>query len=731
MEERKNPSKRYSRKIKDDLFLLKNEKDLKIHEAMAYYLSANQYMLSSEYNKAQEYYYQAIFLGGKGWEHYLAANIKRIICLEKMDNYEEMLFFADKLLQEGIESLDLLYLLGTAYYKKSKYLRAIKRLRQCAQLGEAGKIPDYMAGCESYKVYYLLGKAYEKIEDYSTAFIYYERALLTTDIPNKPAIKIAKLLLKSSNDREQVAQELECYFNLDNPESLITLAYVFYENKCYDIALVYTEKSMRIAGRLDYLVYLQACCLFFLSHFSLSGALFRKIPKESEYYYAAQDFLCWCYWQIGEYSKANYVIDLMKENPVYQDICEIYSRVNSILIDQKEIVPLMPLVDNDQEKWNKHILGVLEKMLALNNQLQFELALKILELVPSKNIWGDLGKICYYYGLEEKAKKYLLYHLRENLNDQLTCGILEDMFSPKEENKNSVSKDLISEADTYLSFYSMAELHYESEEYDEALIHYEKSLTLNPNFIQPLYKIASIVLSNMEERQAQKYLENRLDLDNPISLLFLAHLFYEEKKYEVALDYLEKLKGTESQEQQAIYYRGKCFYRLGNYQEALRALEMMQENSQYYYAALDCSCYCLWTQGLYQEVERVLNILATNSQNLFQVEVYTSFNNYFLNKSFRKAFHSKKDCLERKKWIYHLIENYLELRIYKEEGIWKWLASWDKEPDNLRIGQIYYKLGNYQKAKSYLVKNLEDGIYSAELFALLKKISVLNSISST
>ena len=723
--EEKKIGRRYTKKFKHDLILLQNSKNMINKEALLIYLSANQHLLLREYNQAHEKYLKALHLGGLNWDYYLIANIKRIACLDQMDKHKDIVVLIDSLLQDCLANPDLLYLSGKAYYKTGKYFKALKKLKKCLELGEKGYEAEYLEGCISYRTYYLLGKIYEKIGDYSAAFNYYEKALHTHPVPNKPALKIAKLLLKSG-DREQAVQELESYFNLDSPESLIILAYIFYETRCYDLVLIYSERAIKISGRLDYLVYLQGCSLFFLNHFTLSKAVFKKIPSQSDYYYAAQEFLCWCYWDEGNYSEVEQQVNKLKKAPSYQKICEIYSRLNLILSGERHIPSLDILDKENQEELGKHILWVLERMLALGKQYHFELSLTLLELIPGHNLWGDLGKTCYYYGLEEKCKKYLLYYLRCKNYDELSCQILGQIF----QDQASISEKSLLEIEPYLSYYSLAEMHHQAEEYEEALTHYKHSLTLNPNFLQPLYKMTSILLSNQEELQAQNYLENYFELSNPNSLFLLSHLFYREKRYEIALAYLEEVKGSPLENQQAAYYKAKCLYRMERYEEGLKNLWLVQKESKHYFSSLDCACYCLWAERNFKKVEEILNVLVQNSEKIFQVEVYKSFNNYLLGKDFRKIMENEKSSLEKRKWVYLLIEKVLELKDFREEVVWDWLEKRGEPLNNFRIAQIYYKLDNYQKAWNYLIKSLEEEC-SVEVFTLLKKLVVLNLDNST
>lgn len=718
--------RRYNGKLKKDLILLENSKIITNKEALLIYLSANHHLLLKEYNQAYEEYLQALHLGGPNWDYYLISNIKRIACLDQLDKHKEIITIVDNLLQGSLESPDLLYLFGKAYYKTGKYFKAIKKLKECLDLGELGYAAEYLEGCISYKTYYLLGKIYEKIKEYSLAFNYYEKALLTDPTPGEPALRIAKLLLKN-NSREKAVEQLENYFNLDSPESLTILAYIFYATQCYDLALIYLERAIKISGRLDCLVYLQGCSLFFLNHSALSKAIFKKIPIQSDYYYAAQDFLCWCYWDEENYSEVKEQIDKLKKASSYQIICEIYLRLNLILSGEKHIPPLDILDKENQEKLGKHILWVLERMLALGKHFHFELSLKILELLPAHSLWGDLGKTCYYYGLEEKCIKYFLYYLKSKSYDKLAYEVLKQIFQDQTPTSNKSPLKV----EPYLYYYSLAEMHYQAEEYEEALVYYKHSLTLNPNFFQPLYKMISILLNTKQELQAQNYLESYFELSDPSSLFLLSYLFYREKRYKIALAYLEEVKGSTLEKQQAAYYKAKCLYKMERYEESLKNLKLVQKESKHYFSSLDCTCYCLWAQGNLKKVEEILRILAQNSQNILQVEVYKSFNNYLLGKGFRKIVDSEQSSLEKRKWVYLLIEKILELKAFKEETIWNWLEKRDELLDKFRIAQIYYKQENYQKAWSYLIKFLEEEKCSPEVPTLLKKLVVLNLNDST
>lgn len=725
-DKKKLPNKKA--KVGNELILLKKLEKHKDGEALLYYLTANEYLVGKEYGQAQACYQQVTKMCNKDWPHYPTAVVKMIICLDKLGSNQEVINLTDKFFQQGLKLPDLIYLQGKAYYKTGKYLRALKRLEHCVEMIEQGYRPQHIKECEYHDIYYLLGKIYEKIRENTLAFKFYERALLTRPNSSKPAFKIAKLLLKNQNI-EYVKKQLEKYFNLNSINSLAVLSQIFYEEKHYNISLIYIEKAMRIAGRLDYLLYLQAQCLFFLSHFKLTQVILRKIPPHSSHYYSAQDLLCWCYWQEGKWSNVRPVLQILKKSSSHKEIYEIYDRLNRIFMIEKIVSPLPLIPDVNCQEWSKHILWILERLLALKNYSQFEIALKLLDLNCDQSIWGDLGKICYYHGLEEKAKEYLLRYLKNQNRDPLACGILEELYSSEAKNNNPVTNNelLVNKDDSYLNYYSLAQLHCKLGEYDEALVHYEQALTLNPHFTEPLYKIASIVLSIMKENKAKEQLESYFDLSSPISLAFLGDIYCEEKRYDLALGYLQRAKESDPRSERFAYYFGICLYKLGRYHEALLILKSIEDNNDYYRPALDCICYCLWAQHQHQEVEDFLFLLEKNSQDLCQVEIYKSFNSWLLKKDLKRLRYVKGSILEREKWILYLIEKILELgNREKEEQLWHWLTINKEKVNNFKIAEIYYKLGKYENSQEHLAKVLQEENYQAEVFALLRKIHVLN-----
>jgi tetratricopeptide (TPR) repeat protein len=124
------------------------------------------------------------------------------------------------------------------------------------------------------------------------------------------------------------------------------------------------------------------------------------------------------------------------------------------------------------------------------------------------------------------------------------------------------------------------------EENDEkAMVYYEKSILLNPNYSEAHNNIGIIYGSLNEHEKAVEYYKKAIFLNpNNANFYFNTGLAYIElKQYEKAIEYFEKVISLNSNYSEAYYNIGSAYFDLNNHEKALenykKALKINPQNA--------------------------------------------------------------------------------------------------------------------------------------------------------
>ena len=104
-------------------------------------------------------------------------------------------------------------------------------------------------------------------------------------------------------------------------------------------------------------------------------------------------------------------------------------------------------------------------------------------------------------------------------------------------------RHILSAREDYLIYFNMGSVFYRMGEYKKAIIHLRKSKVLNEGFSLSAL-VMGLAFSRMEDRKgAEKCFRDVLDVlpENRVALNAMAILCYNEKKYDEALNYLNKI----------------------------------------------------------------------------------------------------------------------------------------------------------------------------------------------
>lgn len=226
---------------------------------------------------------------------------------------------------------------------------------------------------------------------------------------------------------------------------------------------------------------------------------------------------------------------------------------------------------------------------------------KILTIEPSNNKAKNLKTVILRISSPQSIS-YLSSH-----NNQVREAVELKKAGNKSKELSILSNAVLSNPQNYWACYYLAEFYRANREYNNALIYYQKSLQIKPNFTQCYLDMAVVNLEkksyNTALQNINKYLEtNRnadiayairsrinlnsgnfnsaendiktaLKINEDISYRLLeAKILFHKKDYEKARDKFEVLS-KEIKTSEVYKYLGLCDYELGNYTNALLNLD--------------------------------------------------------------------------------------------------------------------------------------------------------------
>lgn len=131
-----------------------------------------------------------------------------------------------------------------------------------------------------------------------------------------------------------------------------------------------------------------------------------------------------------------------------------------------------------------------------------------------------------------------------------------------------------------LSYYSAAEQHYLSQEYDSAYINYKKALRLDPEYEEAILGYGNVLVVRNERDSAIIMFDKALEInpDYKEAAYNKAAAFYDQKKYNEGIALLTPLIDANPDYYNAMLLLGDCYYTQNKFDEALPWYENAYQN---------------------------------------------------------------------------------------------------------------------------------------------------------
>lgn len=258
--------------------------------------------------------------------------------------------------------------------------------------------------------------------------------------------------------------------------------------------------------------------------------------------------------------------------------------------------------------------------------------------------------------------------------------------------------------------YELAKIYTKFQDLDTAYEYCTKALMLKECYMEVIYYVVHILkLMKMPINELKKIVE---DLFYTISIDYsiIAHIFYMEGLYEIALQYLNKYEEKNRISDGIRFLKIKCLIRLYDYNECIEYLNTVSQNSVYFFKTMMYKVLCYILTNKYDLIWDIFNKFDTNrlgNYNKKMLLVYMQFYNFIMNYPVVILCEEENDL----DYSSHIFEVCEILLVNKEfdyfEKALNLLNLINDKSVLLQLGKLYYKYGYTELAKKEIIRSIK------------------------
>ncbi|MGN0014287.1 MAG: tetratricopeptide repeat protein [Candidatus Gastranaerophilaceae bacterium] len=417
---------------------------------------------------------------------------------------------------------------------------------------------------------------------------------------------------------------------------------------------------------------------------------------------------------------------------------DLYSILGHILLEEKNYKKALNMANrliskNDKDSYGYYLKGCAEYYLEDENALStFFTAEK----------FGCKGDNMYYHIIDiyrkkkeyTKALKYadkLIKRNKKSSDAYYIKGII--LF---DQNKYEEAMEYLLLADEmgckhFLLFYCMSYIYGAiGKQYEESIEYADKAIEQNPDNDFPYYIKGCFLYKLKEYQKAKISLLKAEQLGNKSKDIFpkLLYIFSLEKNYNKSIEYADKIIAKRPDNNSAYYKKGWALYNLGDYTNAKEALLQAEKLGNQTCDTFAILSYIFSTEKLYEKSYEYANkAIGINPKNsyyyyrkgraLYKIGSYSSAKSA-LTKSEELGYKSC-DMFSMLSYISGMDEDYSKSLEYANKAVFQ---NQQNGYAFFLKGQALYKLQDYEKAKTTLIKAEELGFANDILYSDLSYI---------
>lgn len=294
---------------------------------------------------------------------------------------------------------------------------------------------------------------------------------------------------------------------------------------------------------------------------------------------------------------------------------------------------------------------------------------------------------------------------------------------------------------SFRAYYELGNAYMRLKDYTAAYNYYIEAVKSKSDFIDPLYGIAHILkeknvpLNEFKESMEAFFAEPSKSYD------VIADLFYNERYYETALEYVKKCEKKGTTQENVMMLKAKCLVRTGHFEECININAISEESSSYLYFSMQKVMSGIMLQR-YDYAEHIINsfkecILGGYDKKM--LKVYSELLKLFkgepmdiLTKNGVKdvsrpisCFDGTQDEKEYMDIILEICEIFLINNKFDElEIAVNLLNLTESKYSLLYLGKLYYKNGYLKIAKKEILRSIKEfEIYDSDGLDILKTVN--------
>lgn len=160
---------------------------------------------------------------------------------------------------------------------------------------------------------------------------------------------------------------------------------------------------------------------------------------------------------------------------------------------------------------------------------------------------------------------------------------------------------------SYRACQALGSIYHQVGDLHQALDYYNKALVHKNDMYDAVYSIGSLltrIYKEPEEIKAQ--LESYFPKNKPQGYVMMADIMFLERKYQLALDYIERAETLGADMTGLQFLKGKSLFNLQRYKEAAQELRKIGKQEKYYFNSRTMMLLCLYIQNKFKQTKTVL-----------------------------------------------------------------------------------------------------------------------------
>ncbi|WP_099191483.1 glycosyltransferase [Tepidibacter mesophilus] len=181
---------------------------------------------------------------------------------------------------------------------------------------------------------------------------------------------------------------------------------------------------------------------------------------------------------------------------------------------------------------------------------------------------------------------------------------------------------------TYRPYQALGEIYFTLDDFNRALICFQKAFELNPSLHNILYKILEITNKlYIDKEKAISHVLKYLDLKNESHIVLVTDILLKEGLYDQADMYSDKIINSKVYNNEALYFKGRILFYRKEFEEAREYFENISVNSVMY---IDSLKYIFIVELIKKDCCDVLKKLE-RANNVLILKTYTQVYNVYIN----------------------------------------------------------------------------------------------------